>query len=321
MPPSVLELRPAVIEDAALVADLDTLLQPDAPRDPVLMRFWWTNHTASEKAHRLINSEGGVARMFVFAGHNGLEDDPRRFGSIRVILHPEQWSAAAYRAGVDVAEAWLREEGALIATAKVREDRTDDLEQMHAAGFEDERYLRESELDLVEGRERLLATADRTRADMERQGITMTTLDRDDDPDRWDKLYRLDIETTEDVPKTAPWPVPTFDEWKKFWFNHPGHRVDRFWIAREGASIVGLSVIGYPPTRGIPWTSFTCTARAVRGRGIARALKYASVKQAIELGATKLATQNDADNAPILHLNEEMGYRPAKSFIELHHKL
>jgi GNAT superfamily N-acetyltransferase len=80
-------------------------------------------------------------------------------------------------------------------------------------------------------------------------------------------------------------------------------------------------VIGYPPVRGIPWTSFTCTARRARGRGIARALKYASVRQAIELGATEVETQNDAENAPILHLNQEMGYRPAMSLIEMHKNL
>jgi RimJ/RimL family protein N-acetyltransferase len=149
----------------------------------------------------------------------------------------------------------------------------------------------------------------------------MTTLDRDGDPERWTKLYRLDLETTNDIPMTAPWPVPTFDEWMKFWFDHPGHRPERFWIAREGDEIVGLSVIGYPPVRGIPWTSFTCTARRARGRGIARALKYASVRQAIELGATEVETQNDAENAPILHLNQEMGYRPAMSLIEMHKNL
>ncbi len=80
MPSPVLDLRPAKIEDAALVADLDTLLQPDEPRDPALMAFWWTSHTATEKVYRLVRTDGGAARMFVFAGHNGLHDDPRRFG-------------------------------------------------------------------------------------------------------------------------------------------------------------------------------------------------------------------------------------------------
>ena len=105
---------------------------------------------------------------------------------------------------------------------------------------------------------------------------------------------------------------------------HPGEEdIDGF-VAEIKATpgIVGLrAVIGYPPTRGIPWTAFTCTARAVRGRGIARALKYATIAQAIEQGAREVETQNDTENAPILHLNQEMGYRPAKSQLELHRTL
>lgn len=321
MPPSLLELRPAAIEDAALVADLDTLAQPDDPRDPVMMAFWWTNHTASERAYRLINTDGGVARMFVYAGHNGFEQDPRRFGSLRVRIHPDDWSDAAYRAAVAVAESWLRDEGAAIVVAKVRDDEPIELGLLQSIGYDEDRRVRTSRLDLVVGRDRLLATAERAHEDMKRQGVELLTLDRDTDPERWRKLYELDVETTDDIPKSVPWPVPTFDEWHRFWFANPGHTAERFWIAREGDAIVGLSVIGYPPRRGIPWTSFTATARRARGRGIARALKYATVKQAIELGARQVQTQNDEENAPILHLNEEMGYRPAHATIELQRNL
>jgi GNAT superfamily N-acetyltransferase len=93
------------------------------------------------------------------------------------------------------------------------------------------------------------------------------------------------------------------------------------WIARDGDQVVGMSIIGYPPRRGVPWTSFTCTARSVRGRGIARALKYETVAQAIALGAKQVETANDAENAPILHLNEEMGYQPVTPLLELHREL
>jgi RimJ/RimL family protein N-acetyltransferase len=316
------ELRPTTIEDAALVADLDTLMEPDAPRDPVMMAFWWSHQRVSDRSQRLINTSDGVARMFVFAGHNGLDgDDSRGFGMVRALLHPDAWSDATFRALVEVGEAWLREEGAGVAVSRFREDRTRELGQIRAAGYEDERRMRAWKLDLVAGRDRLLETARQTSADMEREGVALVTLDRDTDPERWRKLYELDVETTNDIPMTVPEPVPTFDEWHRFWFENPAHKPEHFWIAREGDAIVGLSVIAYPPRRGNPWTSFTCTARAARGRGIARALKYASVKQAIELGAREVETQNDAENAPILHLNQEMGYRPAKSVIELHHKL
>src|SRR2546422_3726631 len=86
-------------------------------------------------------------------------------------------------------------------------------------------------------------------------------------------------------------------------------REARYWIAREGDAIVGTSVLEYPVVRGIPGTAYTGTSRSVRGRGIGRALKYESIGQAIEAGTTRVRTNNDTDNPPILHINEEMGYR------------
>jgi hypothetical protein len=59
----------------------------------------------------------------------------------------------------------------------------------------------------------------------------------------------------------------------------------------------------------------------VRGQGVARALKYETLAQAIGLGFRSVRTQNDGANAPILHLNDEMGYRPAAVILELHRKL
>jgi GNAT superfamily N-acetyltransferase len=112
-----------------------------------------------------------------------------------------------------------------------------------------------------------------------------------------------------------------FDDWKHHWFENPGVRQDRFWIAREGDDIVGMSVLEFPISRNLPWTAFTGTARKVRGRGVARALKYETLAQAIALGFKAVRTQNDGANAPILHLNEEMGYELIAPVLELHRKL
>jgi GNAT superfamily N-acetyltransferase len=134
------------------------------------------------------------------------------------------------------------------------------------------------------------------------------------------KLYELTNEAEQDIPTTVPIKTP-YAQWQRLWFENPATLLDRVWIAREGDAIVGLSVIGYPPQRGFPWTQLTATSRRVRGRGIARALKYATVAQAIELGVQHIRTSNDGENAPILHINAEMGYKPLQPEIELHREL
>jgi hypothetical protein len=39
--------------------------------------------------------------------------------------------------------------------------------------------------------------------------------------------------------------------------------------------------------------------------------------QAIDLGVTRVRTDNDSGNAPILHLNEELGYRQVPVQVKL----
>jgi hypothetical protein len=64
-------------------------------------------------------------------------------------------------------------------------------------------------------------------------------------------------------------------------------------------------------------TDWTGTARKVRGRGVARALKCETVMQAISFGVKTVRTDNDGENAPILHLNASMGYTRLKDQIQL----
>jgi RimJ/RimL family protein N-acetyltransferase len=173
----------------------------------------------------------------------------------------------------------------------------------------------------VNRRDHVISTAEKTRTIMAAQGVRLLTLAEDGDPDKLPRLHRMMLESEQDIPTTEPMRIPTLEEWMHEWLGNPAIREDRFWIAREGEDIVGMSVLGYPVVRGVPWTSMTGTARRVRGRGIARAVKYQSVAQAAQLGVQRVRTNNDGDNAPILHLNEVMGYRPLGYIIEMHQEL
>jgi len=316
----MLRLRPATIEDVGLVADLETAVTPDDPRDPELLAFWWKHALGAEVSARWIAEHEGAAIVYVSGTHGELKEGAR-FGSIRVRIRPDDWSEPAYQDGVARAEGWLRTEGVETSFVRIREDLERDIRILTDVGYREVRRSRVWQLDLARGRDRLLAEAAKTRAEMQRQGVRLLTLDQDEDPDKLHRLYALDLEASDDIPKTVPWPVPAFEEWLRLMFEHPAHREDRMWIAREGDAVVGMSFLGYSPRVGIPWTSFTGTARSVRGRGIARALKYETIVQAIGLGISKVQTDNDAENAPILHLNQEIGYEPVTPVLELHRGL
>ena len=54
----------------------------------------------------------------------------------------------------------------------------------------------------------------------------------------------------------------------------------------------------------------TAVRRAWRGRGVASALKRATIGWAIERGLTSLDTGNDEDNLAMRAVNARLGYRP-----------
>lgn len=318
---SELKLRPATLDDAALVADLDSLRDPEEPRDPVLLRHWWRMTDQMEKGMRKVALRDGAAIAYVSATHELWDREENRYGTVRVSLHPDTWSDSLYAELVEIAEEWLRGEGAATAVARVREDFKLEAAALERLGYREDRRMRMSELDLLKHRDEILAARDECRRQMRDVGVKLLVLAEDSDPEKYRKLYATVIESEKDIPTTVPWRVLTFAEWMRFWFENPGVREENFWIAREGDAIVGCSVLDCPVVRGVPWTIFTGTSRAVRGRGIARALKYESMGQAIEAGFERVRTNNDADNPPILRINEQMGYRLVSPLIELHRGL
>lgn len=323
MPETILgvDLRACELDDVEKVSDLESSIFTDEQTDPARRRHWWVMTDKLEKGMRWIAVRDGVAIAYTSASHELWEAGEKRYGIVRLLLRQEDWSDEGYARLVQVAEEWLRGEGAVTAVARVRDGYDRELATLQRLGYREDRRMRMSELDLVANRTHLLETRERRRREMREQGVDLHVLAADPDPDKLGKLYEVVIESEKDIPTTVPWRELSFDEWTSFWFDAPNISEDWFWIAREGDAIVGASVLDMPVVRGLPWTAYTCTSRAVRGRGIASALKYESIGQALELGHERVRTTNDADNAPILRVNQEMGYRLIAPVIELHRAL
>jgi len=319
--PLTIDLRPVTLDDAEIVADLDATRDPEDPRDPEMMRYWWTSGSLNLVYSRLVAVHNGKALAFVAATHERWLDRPERFGSLRVVMRSDVWSEHDYARLIGTGEVWMASEGVATVVTRVREDRRDELAALHRAGYHEVRRQNFSELDLVAHRDDLLRGLSLERQKMKAQGVAMLPLSEYNDPDRLVKLHEMMVAAEQDIPSSVPIPKQPFDEWVRVTFDDPGVREDRFWIARDGEAVVGLSFLEFPPVRGLPWTAFTATSKEVRGRGIARALKYESMAQAIELGYKRVRTANDGANAPILHINEEMGYRVVTPVIELHRNL
>ena len=303
-----LAFRAAGPGDAAFAADVDTAVRPRSPRDPKVYEYWWAQPDENWLFSRFVVTRGDRRVGYATAEHPRWDVQPERYGTVDGNLLPAERTPATLDTIFSSMEERLIGDGAKILSAWTNEDDPVRIETLLGRGYKEGRHSRRWELDLVANRDKLRAMTDESRSRMKREGVRMLTLAADDDPKVIEKIWRLSEEAGDDVPTTEP-RVPEEMASYSRWVNAPEIHHDRFWIARIGDDVVGVSVLGYPPVRGVVGTEWTATARTVRGRGVARALKCETIAQAIALGVDRVRTGNDAANDPILHINETMGYR------------
>ncbi|MFF3847648.1 GNAT family N-acetyltransferase [Streptomyces sp. NPDC002328] len=131
-----------------------------------------------------------------------------------------------------------------------------------------------------------------------------TAADFADDPR---PLFELDAETTADEPSDVGAEITDYEAWIEETWRHP--------LLDTGLSTVAV-VDGRPAaftaarTDGATRYSsgMTGTARAFRGRGLAKLAKNDSLHRARAAGYREAFTGNDSGNGPMLAINEWFGY-------------
>lgn len=127
--------------------------------------------------------------------------------------------------------------------------------------------------------------------------------------------YEVDMAATRDMPMTEPMPDMTYDEWARHVIDHPLFTRDGSFVAYVEGRAAGVSLL-LSDGDGRATSMMTGTLEAYRGRGLARAVKLASIAWAREHGVHTLSTENDERNAPMLALNRRLGYVPAGRRVE-----
>ncbi|MEU6668935.1 GNAT family N-acetyltransferase [Streptomyces sp. NPDC046727] len=131
-----------------------------------------------------------------------------------------------------------------------------------------------------------------------------TAADFADDPR---PLFELDAETTLDEPSDVDFAFTDYDVWLAENWNHP--LLDR--ELTVAACVDGRPVaftVAYTDGDGRYSTAMTGTARAHRGRGLAKLAKIHSLHRARAAGITEAFTGNDTGNAPMIAVNKWLGY-------------
>jgi mycothiol synthase len=141
-------------------------------------------------------------------------------------------------------------------------------------------------------------------------GVTLTTLA--ERPELVEGVHAVAVAAFPDIPSAAePMAVGDLAEFRARDVDElPGWG---FAVAIDDAT---GEVVGYASLyervdgAGVYWHDMTAVLPAWRGRGLATALKLATIRAAIEHGAVALETGNDVENAPMRAVNARLGYRP-----------
>ncbi|HEY6570106.1 MAG TPA: GNAT family N-acetyltransferase [Candidatus Limnocylindrales bacterium] len=150
-------------------------------------------------------------------------------------------------------------------------------------------------------------------------GFAFTTLA--ERPDLEHGVYAIAVAAYLDIPSVdAPVAVGTMEEFVARDVRRDGIPADGFFIALDEASgeVAGwASLMFVPGSTTMAWHDMTAVGRAWRGRGIATALKRATIAWSIEHGLEILETGNDEDNGPMRAVNIKLGYLPIPDLLTM----
>jgi hypothetical protein len=309
-----LTARPLVPEDLAFAARAVAAVQPHHPWSEHELLTWWRTADRMGQRRSLVLEEAERPVGWVEAA---LFDGAAE-GDARLLAYLPGAGAEGLDGAWAIAEEAARELGARLGRANMWEDDGPALAAMEGRGWERKRTQRVWRLELSGQAERLRELRVAARRRVEGAGLRIASAAELGGEAVYPELHRVDEAAADDIPRDVPRvPVP-YDVWLD-WMQPPGVLPERVWVGLIGDRPVGVSFLDYGATPVS--TGFTGVLREHRGAGLARALKLETVVQAAELGVAAVETDNDSANAPILHLNEELGYREIHGIVRLHKAL
>ncbi|WP_432138524.1 MULTISPECIES: N-acetyltransferase family protein [unclassified Streptomyces] len=290
------DLRPEVPADAEGFLGTRRRALPYLVSTPASLRHEHAHTHPDAHARKLVAEEDGeiIGTAQVRVAHDSPE--PGR-GSVNVYVDPARTGRGAGSLLARAGEEHLAAHGVTEVYAWVL-DTPDDRAWAERRGYRPSRSAHFLSLDLAGAA--LPPLPDPLPAGVELR----TAADYADDPR---PLFRLDAETVSDEPGDLPSEFTDYETWLAESWRNP--LVD--------PELTAVAVVdGRPAAFTLAYTDgatrylsgMTGTARAFRGRGLAKLAKAHSLLRARAAGYTQAYTGNDAENGPMLAINRWFGY-------------
>ncbi|MEV5340966.1 GNAT family N-acetyltransferase [Streptomyces sp. NPDC052676] len=292
----VRELRPEVRADAEGFAEVRRRALPFMLTTPDSVRHDLTHSHPDARHRQLVAEEDGeiVGTAQVGLAHDSPEPGQ---GYLNVYVHPERTRRGAGSLLVRTAEEYLAAQGAARLFAWVLDEPANRaFAERH--GYRPSRSAHFLRLDLANG---ALPPPQSPPPGVELR----TAADYADDPR---PLYELDAEATADEPGDIAAEFTDFEAWVAETWRHPLLDLELTTVAVVDGRPVAFSAAYTDRAHHRYGSAMTGTARAFRGRGLAKLAKNASLHRARAAGYTEAFTGNDTGNGPMLAINTWFGY-------------
>lgn len=119
-------------------------------------------------------------------------------------------------------------------------------------------------------------------------------------------VYDLDCAASLDVPSDTPFEPWSYEEWLRVIVGTPIFDAEASMVAYDGDLAVSLACVESAGER--MFSGLAGTLADYRGRGLARIVKSHALRRAADKGVVEAYTNNDAGNAPMLAVNDRLGY-------------
>lgn len=232
---------------------------------------------------------------------------PRRYG-LDLAVAPGAQGRGVGAALWTALDAGLRARGAESARILAREDHPVAPGFLTRRGFRGDRRYFMSTLSVPDFDPSPYAPLeDRVRA----RGVrirSLTELRAAGTPELTGRLHALMSDVRQDVPRAEPATPLSRAVFEDAVLGDPGLLPDAYLIAEVDGTWIGQTACFRSGASPDLLTGLTGVTRPWRGQGVATALKLAAIRAARTHGAPAIRTDNASDNAPMLAINDRLGF-------------